>query len=281
MSLQPLAPVDTVALIREVDTALISLLRGLGPKDWQQPAAGQWTVREVAAHLLDGALRRLSLDRDRHQPPAPDQDLSDYAELVAYLNDLNADWIRATQRLSPTVITDLLAHVCPQMADHFESLDPEAAASFPVNWAGESTSKVWMDVAREFTERWHHQQQIREAVGVPGLDQEDYVRPLLAILVRALPRVYADLEAPVGTRVGIRVVDLDSLGWCLEREPTAWGLGEWEEDPSPDATIEVPAETLWRLLTKGVSASAAKDQARIRGNRELSEPFFSALGIMA
>jgi uncharacterized protein (TIGR03083 family) len=281
MSETSLPPVDSAHLIREVDEALIGLLHDLAPGDWQKPAVGDWSVRDVAAHLLDGALRRLSLDRDRFSPPAPDRDLADYSELIAHLNDLNAEWILAAQRLGPEVITDLLAHVCPQMADYFESLDPEAPAAFPVSWAGESTSKVWMDTAREFTERWHHQQQIREAVGAPGLDQERYVWPLLETLIRALPRSYASLESPAGTRVGIRVTDMDTLGWCLEKGPTGWQLGAWRQDPPPETTIEVSAEILWRLLTKGVPVSEAREQTRVRGNRELSEPFFSTLGIMA
>ena len=153
MSLIPLQPIETAHLIREVDELLIPLLRGLQPEDWGKPTVGHWTVRDVAAHLLDSAVRRLSLDRDRHQPPTPDRDLSDYRELVGYLNDLNAIWVKAAERLSPQVMTDLLAQICPQVADYFEKLDPEAEALFPVSWAGEVSSKVWMDVAREFTER--------------------------------------------------------------------------------------------------------------------------------
>jgi uncharacterized protein (TIGR03083 family) len=281
MSETSLPPVDAVHLIREVDEALIVLLREIAPGDWQKSAVGEWSVRDVAAHLLDGALRRLSLDRDGHQPPAPDRDVGDYSELVIYLNELNGDWIRAARRLGPEVITDLLAHACPQMADYFESLDPEAPAAFPVSWAGETQSKVWMDTAREFTERWHHQQQIRDAVGIPGVTGERYLRPLLETLIRALPRSYASLESPAGTRVGIRVTDLDTLRWCLEKGSSGWQLGAWRQDRPPDTTIELSSEILWRLLTKGAPVSVAREQTRVRGERELSEPFFSTLGIMA
>jgi hypothetical protein len=33
-----------------------------------------------------------------------------------------------------------------------------------VAWAGEAESKNWFHVARDYSEKWHHQQQIREAV---------------------------------------------------------------------------------------------------------------------
>lgn len=281
MSLIPLGPVETVHLMREVDEALIPLLRGLGPEDWNRSAVGTWAVRDVVAHLLDGAVRRLSLDRDGHQPPPADRDLSDYAELVSYLNDLNAIWVQAAERLSPAVMTDLLEQVCTQVADYFESLDPQAEAFFPVSWAGESSSRVWMDVAREFTERWHHQQQIREAVGAPGLDQPRYLRPLLETFIRALPKSYSSLEAPNGTVVGVRISDLDDLEWGLQRFPDSWRLGALGMNIEPDVTIEVSADTAWRLFAKALTSVEAKKSSRVAGDQTLAEPFFSTLGIMA
>lgn len=281
MSLVPLKPIETVHLIREVDEALIPLLRGLEPEDWRKAAVGHWTVHDVAAHLLDGAVRRLSLDREGHQPPPPEGDLSDYRELVGYLNDLNATWVKAAERLSSQVMTDLLAQVCPQVADYFESLEPEATASFAVSWAGEDSSKVWMDVAREFTERWHHQQQIREAVGATGLDQEHFVRPLLYTLIRALPKSYALVEAPTGTTVEVRIRDLEDLGWGIQRLPDSWDLGEVPGDLEAETTLEISADMAWRLFTKGVSGRVARVSANVSGNPELAEPFFSTLGIMA
>ena len=37
--------------------------------------------------------------------------------------------------------------------------------AFGVAWAGEERSPAWFDVARELTERWHHQAHIRLATG--------------------------------------------------------------------------------------------------------------------
>jgi hypothetical protein len=51
-----------------------------------------------------------------------------------------------------------------------KSLDPLAPAAFAVSWAGEETSSNWFDTARELTERWHHQQQIRLATIGPHAD---------------------------------------------------------------------------------------------------------------
>jgi hypothetical protein len=40
---------------------------------------------------------------------------------------------------------------------------------FSVARAGEEASLNWFNIAREYSERSLHQQQIREAVGAPGL----------------------------------------------------------------------------------------------------------------
>jgi hypothetical protein len=50
------------------------------------------------------------------------------------------------------------------LAELHASRDPFAMAPYGVSWAGEEKSANWFDTAREFTERWHHQQQIRLAV---------------------------------------------------------------------------------------------------------------------
>jgi uncharacterized protein (TIGR03083 family) len=278
---EPLPPVSAAHLLREVDEALIPLLRSLEADDWDKPAVGSWAVRDVAAHLLDGALRRLSLDRDRHRPPPTDHDLADYQGLVGFLNELNATWVAAAGRLSPQVITDLLAHIDPQVADYLESLDPNDTAAFPVSWAGEDESRVWMDVAREFTERWHHQQQIRETVGVPSLDERRYIEPLLETFARALPRAYDSLQASDGSTILIEITDFDGLAWVLYRADGSWQLGQPTSELEADASIRLPSDIAWRLFIKAISGEAAMDYAELAGEARLTGPFFEALAVMA
>ena len=201
--------------------------------------------------------------------------------MVGFLNELNAVWVAASQRLSPEVITDLLEHVCPQVADYFAGLDPDAEAAFPVSWAGEDSSKVWMDVAREYTERWHHQQQIRQAAGVPGLEDERYLRPLLETFIRALPRAYAPLDARPGAHVVIGISDSVDLGWSLLRQPDTWQLGVRDDGLEVDASIEIPARVAWKLFTKALGGANARTAATVTGGGMLTAPFFATLAVMA
>ena len=150
----------------------MALLENLTPEKWMLPtAAGSWLVRDVAAHLLDVILRRLSLHRDGHRAPGSPE--PGYAGLVTFLNGLNSDWVRAAARLSPRVLTDLLEVPGRECAAFLAALPAHDAAIFPVAWAGESASENWMDVGREYTEWWHHQAQIRDAVGAPPLVEGD------------------------------------------------------------------------------------------------------------
>ena len=64
-------PILCAHLLQKVDGQLIDLLRALTPGEWElQTVAPAWKVRDVAAHLLDTVLRKLSLVRDSWQVEA-------------------------------------------------------------------------------------------------------------------------------------------------------------------------------------------------------------------
>ena len=98
--------------------------------------AGTWRVRHVVAHLCDTALRRLSFHRDQRRPASGPRGTSE-RDLTVFINDLNATWIAAAERLSSRVLTDLYAQVSEDLAAFVETLDPHASALFPVSWAGQ------------------------------------------------------------------------------------------------------------------------------------------------
>src|SRR6202011_6123320 len=121
---------------------------------------------------------------------------------------------------SPPLLLDLMQVVCEQSARFHESLDPFAPAAFAVSWAGEENSLNWFDTARELTERWHHQQQIRLATNRPSIMTPDLYHPVLDCFVRGLPHVYRDVDAPVGTTFLLEISG-ECGGHCfLPREST-------------------------------------------------------------
>ena len=133
-------------------------------EEWEDSTtSSKWNIKDVVAYLLDGDLRRLSLHRDKHKLPDLSDPINNYESLVGFLNDLNNTWVRASKRLSPRFLIELTEFTSPKVIQHFKNLDPKGTALFSAGWAGETESENWFDIARAYTEKWHHQQQIREA----------------------------------------------------------------------------------------------------------------------
>ena len=82
-------PILTAHLFPLLEAKLLELLRLLTPIEWEtQTIAPAWKVKDVAAHLLDTQLRKLSLGRDRHRSEAS-PDIRTNEDLVEYINKLN------------------------------------------------------------------------------------------------------------------------------------------------------------------------------------------------
>ena len=101
-------PIKTLHLFSLLDHLLTDLLESLTIEEWHlSTIAKNWTVKDIAAHLLDGNLRTLSVSRDNYFGEAP-ANVHSYEDLVAYINLLNASWTNAAKRLSPKVLISLL-----------------------------------------------------------------------------------------------------------------------------------------------------------------------------
>jgi uncharacterized protein (TIGR03083 family) len=277
--MRPVEPIHVAERFAPLHAELIALLAGLSDEEWTRPAAKRWTVRDVAAHLLDGDVRQLSFRRDGMPPPPPDRPIAGPGDFVGFLDHINAVWVDAARRISPRLLVELHAMTGPEVARLFEGLDPHGPALFPVAWAGEETSPGWMDTAREYTERWHHQQQIRDAAGRAPLTGREWLHPVLDTFVRALPHGYRGTRADEGTAVLVAVAGEAGDDWTLLREGGRWTLHAGPP-PRPAATVTMDADTAWRLFTKGLSREEAERRVRIEGERRLGEPTLGTLAIM-
>jgi uncharacterized protein (TIGR03083 family) len=280
--MEPLTPLYTSDLFPALQDELIRLLRGLSPEDWERPTvAGAWRVRDVAAHLLDGSLRKLSVYRDGHALP-PDQPIDSYGSLVGYLNRLNASWVGVAGRFSPRVITDLLEWVGPQTAALVAALPPHGEAIFPVSWAGEERSENWFDTGREYTEHWHHQTQIRDAVGAPGLYARRFLHPLIELALYALPVAFRGLDAldaPDGTALVLEVTGEAGGTWSLVREDGSWRLWRGAAD-RPAAHARMDGDAAWRLLFNALPPEQARRRIEAEGDPALLERLLATRGVM-
>jgi uncharacterized protein (TIGR03083 family) len=279
--LKPLPQVDAVPLFPAERAALLDLLRSLTPEQWALPTVcADWSVKDIAAHLIADDLGRLSHERDgfsasRFEPTGAE---TFEAELLTFINNQNEAWVASSRRVSPRIVIDLLDWSGRETQAYFESLDPDVPG-LGVSWAGESQSANWFDLAREFTERWHHQAQIREAAGAPPLYEPRLFAPVLATLVRGVRHTLRTLEAPDGTHIRI-VLHEPNQALSLVREAARWQLVQ----PIPakaDATVELDGDTAWRVFTKNISPAEARKHATIIGDEGLGERVLHTISIIA
>lgn len=258
----------------------MELLRGLTPEDWSRPTlAGSWTVRDVAAHILDGQVRRLSFQRDRFPPVPSDGPIGDYHDMVTFLNDLNADWIRAARRISPNVLMDFLEVTGPKVAGLFEALDPHGPAFFPVAWADESQSENWFDIGREYTEWWHHQAQIRDAVGASALAGRKWLHPVLELSMKAFSRAFKEVPAEPDTALVLEVAGDAGGTWSVVATGNGWSVFRGEK-PEPEARARCDEDTAWRLFFNALSEKEARERIQTEGESSLIDRLFSVRGVM-
>src|SRR5688572_21341191 len=284
----------TAHLFPALDAHLIDLLRSLAPDDWErQTVAPKWQVKDVAAHLLDTQLRKLSLGRDGYMPSPPPRIASD-RDLVEFIDRLNAEGVAVYRHLSTAVLIAWMEQSSREAAAYYASLDPFAPAPFGVSWAGESASANWFDTARDFTERWHHQQQIRLALGEPAnaaqaesgnsarrmraIMTPELYHPVLDCFMRALPFHYRSMAAAPGTTVRIHVSGECGGDWHLYRGD------QWMLASAPIgmnvATVTIPQDIAWRIFTKGIARADAREQVGVTGDKALGRHVLHMLAIV-
>jgi hypothetical protein len=200
-------------------------------------------------------------------------------DLVAEINRRNEVWVDAMRRVSPALLVELLTWLRAPTLRAFRDRDPNLPGG-PVSWAGPDPAPGWLHVAREYTERWHHQQQIREALREPLLDEPAFLGPVLATFARSLPRAYRDTGAPSGTQIGVDFSGPAGSRWVLVRQVDRWALLEGPADDAV-AVVRLGQDAAWRLFTRGLAPEVAAAAVSVEGESSWAAPFLGAVAIIA
>ncbi len=157
--------------------------------------------------------------------------------------------------------------------------DPSIMVNMSV-WESLEKSANWFDTAREFTERWHHQQQIRLAVNKPGIMTRELYHPVLDCFLRALPFTYHSVTAEPGSFVQFNISGECGGSRYLYRAEESWRLVEEPVGEKASETV-IPQEIAWRIFTKGIDRESARSQVRVTGDVKLGRHVLGMISIVA
>lgn len=263
--------VDTVALFPEVRQGLTELLAGLDEAEWLLPTVCPgWDVKDVALHLLGVEIHNVSRRRDGVATgPGPGEDL------VEWLNAHNEAWVRGCRNIGDRLLIELLDFAGAAFESHLAGVDLDESSAH-VSWAGDDPVPMWLDVARECTERWVHQQQIRDACGRPGLNGPEFAGPVIRTLVHALPRTYRHVHTSEGTAVELRVAGAGGGIWHVARGADRWELAAGAHSDAA-AVVTTDVDGAWRLFTRNPLGRSPD----IDGDAALGAVMLEAVAIVA
>ncbi|WP_420387544.1 maleylpyruvate isomerase N-terminal domain-containing protein [Roseivirga sp.] len=274
-----LQTIDILPLFPQLEEKFIELLQSLSEEEWQaQTIARLWKVKDVVAHLLDGNIRILSMLRDGHFSGGPEGDT--YADLLKYLNQLNADWVQAFRRVSPQMLITLHQVTWSSYYEYYASLDPMGKAAFPVSWAGEEESKNWMHIAREYTEKFLHQQQIRDAVNRQGILNEKFFTPFASVCMLALPFTLHEDESNNDSVLEWRLTNEIDQSWKISKSSGSWQFVEVDSQKATSKII-MSGNTFWKLVSKSRRYKDLADDIKIEGETALALRALEMVSFMA
>ena len=272
-------PVLVNDLFADERKALLDLFASLTDTEWAAPTVCTgWTVRDIGLHLLgdDAGIIKLS---ETKTPSAVSGKQNTWEEKVNAVNEGNGRWVEATERITKSLLIEFLKITGEVTLKYFQSRDLYALGR-SVSWAGPEPAPVWLDIAREYTERWIHQQQIRDAINKPGLKDKKFMGPVITAFMRSFLRVIPKANVENGTIIKVNITGDAGLECFPVKENGMWKLYEQYEG-KPASIVKLDQESSWRYLTKNIGRSDIVNKFEVEGNKELGLTLLDAVSIIA
>jgi hypothetical protein len=173
----------------------------------------------------------------------------------------------------------LLVDNSTQIVDLWKRADLDELGE-PVSWAGPEPAPIWLDAARDYTEYWAHQQQIRDAVGIPLLDDPEFLGPVVDTFMRALPFTLRESTAPKGKQVSYSVSGGSGGTWTATRSAHCWTLDRGASTRASISSVSTDPDTFWRLCTRNVRLDEVRDRIKTKGDGQLCATMLTMVTII-
>jgi hypothetical protein len=141
-------------------------------------------------------------------------------------------------------------------------------------------SYSWFNVAREYTERWLHQQQVRDAVGDKGIMTKELYHPVLNIFMQAWPFTTGNANADEGTILKAIVTGDGGGEWFLVKTGGQWKLSSTAGSMIA-ATTTIDGDVAWKLFSKSVRKEDISGSFSIKGDAVLGSTILDMVSVMA
>lgn len=268
--------IETLSLFPDLNQELIYFLADLKAEEWRlKTSVADRTVKDLAAHILDGSMRRLSIQRDHYLNSEFQSHFASNEELVEAIQQLNRSWMLAFQRISPRLLIELLKKYEQEVYELFTRLKNEDEAVFAVSWAGEQVSANWFDIARDYTEKWHHQQQMRLTTNRPMLLSERFIEPVYDTFMMGMPfhlQQSAQLNSAEGDHLLVEITGEARLKYSFVYRQQTWQRSEMPPSKPPTAHVVIPAALGWQFYTNTFrNKSDYFHLIKMNGNQPLCE----------
>ena len=250
--------------------AIGEFLGGLPDAQWDSPSPlPGWSVRDLVAHIVgtEASLSGESL-------PASEVDLRSLEHVRNDIGALNEAWVQSLRSSAPA---DVLARFRQLTGLRAAALEAMSQAEFDApSWtpAGQGTYGRFMEI-RVF-DCWMHEQDMRDAVGIPGHGGGPGAELSVDEIVRALGYI-------VGKRAGAPSGSLVSLvltGPVTRSVHVAVdGRASVVDEPDREATVvlSLSSDVFARLAGGRVPVASRVNEVLISGDAELGRRVLEAL----
>ncbi len=247
----------------------IPFLKNLSVTDWKRKTIlPNWRVVEIVAHLLSGAIRKYSSILNYQSGNIKHQEKLSYNYLVNYINTKNEKWVNILKDLNTNYLIELLNENYNRLISKLNELNPKHHFIHSVAWAGEDISKNWFDIAREYTELWHHQMQIREVFNDYKILEDYYFHDVINTFFMALPYHFKKLKVDNDYKICIKIIDMKNGNWILNKSKNLFTVINQPMNNNINI-VEIEKSISWKIFTKAISHTKAKSLINYRGDESI------------
>jgi uncharacterized protein (TIGR03083 family) len=260
---------EAVAVLDEQFDAVVALVAGLAPDEWDLPTACPgWSVKDTIVHVM--GTEAMLLGR-----PTPEVALP--ADLPHVRNDLgrvNEQWVESYRGRSTVDVVADLREVIAERRTALAGMDQADFDAESFTPAGPDSYGRFMRI--RVMDMWMHEQDVRQAVCRPGHEDGRAPEAALDEMTAALgyvvgkragappgSRVRFELTGPMARRVDVEVGDRARVVDALSGDPTV--------------TITLPGHLFTRLCG-GRGAETA--EVEVDGDPGLGEAIVTHMGFM-